>query len=825
MSILVITSNQEDTAKVTSILNSKGFTNYQPISIEDVQGSEADYAIAYNIPSTTNDNNKKLSDLKEIYTLVTRGRYGFISFGTNDIFEFNKVKSTTDTPVVLINSRRSSNDPGNQWLTTWKSAISKVNDTIEQPKEPDKRVPIPEGESFLPDPDKVDGTEEEQEQQTTTNISEAFGEGAQWLIERQYGYHLGISLNNIKDIEQTNEISQENTNMLLQKPYVKGTSFEAFLLLLNDVETGYGQDSDLIKELANRAAQNNRNNYVQAYVEFVNTLREASQNGRLHAYSFLYKKATKTQNLKDSPDIAYLKVNDDPDKAGDLRTVGIPTFDKNVVKSGHIILGIIGYEKDADGNPSVSENSWYDQFVQGKISGLQIKFVIENPETTAAHQQHLSNYAVNAGFNNTAIKDKMAAHTGPIAQLTNLRDFKIISDWQENIGKDRIALGRATWDEFLHLGYEVVKGNSFIINPNSDGELARFVDWYNGFRFSRLSDKGIEAFAPLLKHNGTFVIVKPKGTQDKGFPVLIKKVTTWESFIDSSKSNKGQGIHLSGYAATTVLYALAAHSNVEGYENLDYSRVKELILNDTERANFLTALAKALAKLNYSNFTNTTRIIGALTPVVNCALLSSNYDKYKKMELALQDANEFKSSGSPLMHILNDIAEKFPYISADGPNTDSETIVERVFEQSNNLIDLSLLSDTNPADKKEAPKVQVTGNSNPQTIAGLTEQEFSAFSTTLVQLTNGGNLLSAMQRGAMIKAAAKLVSKITDSDLSKMVNGTQKTLAEVMHDTAVVLAGISKSFKETNTTSKLIKDLYTKSKIENQELREFCKLV
>lgn len=805
-SILVITANDSDVEKVQNLLNSAGLVNVKFVKQDDVQGAEADYAIAYNIPSVALTG--KLNDLKEIYTLVTRGRYGFISYGnSNDLFNKNKVTSTTDFPVVVIAKGDLAED---KWLDTWKSSIEQVKEDVEV-KQPKQSVPeTPEEETNEPDSEELD--DKEDPAKTSTNIKDAFGENAEWLIMRQYGYYLGISLKNINEqLKSIDKITNDNTTYLLNQDFVKGTSFGAFLMLLQSKDNLSSklhrqEDSAFIQQELSEVLQQTKDlpgTYIEAYIRFINRMREASENGLLNVYSFQVKQITGSAD-EDNSNVAYLKVNDEPEKATSLRTIGIPVFsDDNI--SGHIILGTLGYDTDEGGESSISKDSWYHNLSEN----ITLKVFNKNPELIQSHQEHLATYYKNVGFKDT-IQKQGERHSGPVAKLTNLRDFKIVSDWQGNISSERTDLGRATLEEFLNTGYEIVSGEVYEINPK---DTSNFVQWYNKFRFGKLGDK-LKLFEPLLKHPGTFIVVRPKGTSGSGHPILIKQVVDWNTFIDSAKTEKG---YINSYAATNIFYALGKFLNVTDFGELSYSSVKEILLGEKQQS-YINTLADKISKHPTHPITQK-RSQSLLTNILNSLLVTDENAK-KAGYLEMLKTND--RALTPLINLLNDLAPEFPYISATSTEITSNTIVERVFEQSNNLIDLSLLSD--PGEQNIITSQPVTVENVVTWGDGLDEDEKKILKNALNCLSSISQF-NAMRdkRRLVIDSLQALVPKLSKDnitqDISTQLLNAARTLSEYMDEQEINGDVKYEALKRQLVNMSLKADL----EISEEDLKQHCK--
>jgi len=209
-------------------LLSKGFDrkNIKVIPFEDIQGAEADYVIAYKIPDVPNI--KPYGRLKEIYTLVTRGRYGFISFSDKpDIFAAAELTSLAESNVKLISTVRNV-DSGEAYINSWKQVLDNIVD-IEK-KEPEQQIPENEP-TDEPEVDVDNPEEEETSPEMSDRLKTAFGE-IHWNVARQYGFYLGLSLNKINEITEPTSGKSTDIDELLKDSEIEGSPFHSFLLLV-----------------------------------------------------------------------------------------------------------------------------------------------------------------------------------------------------------------------------------------------------------------------------------------------------------------------------------------------------------------------------------------------------------------------------------------------------------------------------------------------------------------------------------------------------------------------------------------------------------------
>lgn len=764
-SILLIVKNNAEIDKAQKDLETKGFKNVSAVLQKDIQGAEADYAIAYNLDNVTDD----VYRFTELYTLVTRGRKGFISYNeTEGATLFSDLKNEVVNQVHTLNRSRVDDDKGNQWLEAYGRNINSLKGEEPSPKEPPTKTlkdgEKDEGDSISDDdsngaPAEKASDEDESEkpnsealkktQETNTTIREILTDGDQtspFAMMHQLGYVPEVS-----DFDA--EIEQGDWQIDAAK--AKESSFYAVLYWLNNDfnASGFGSldstEKSVLEQIHNEFGKDKLGKYKyskkQAYLGVVNALTQAVVKGQLNT---LYFKASdgKTQ-LK-----YYLKPNNDEGKTPNRYiSVRIPLlFDGTGNVSTSVVIGILGRSTSIDADGKVTDSK------QGSI----IHNLSDNEaKLVRLKKDDISGYLSkrNDRINDTR-KTTRATNTKIMFPYTGNRPFVIDTELNKNDKKSTqfqqlLALGRWQLEDWLKMGWEYAEINKSSGEPTQhriqqmkqNDELEGFI---NSYRYSPISSDGYNSLKSLGNTSAYYVLLKPIGVDDESQwqPVIIKTATNWQTWGSRTDSKRfprttsSHNMHMSTYTAKMLVVGLAKIYGVD----LHMGHFRQSHILDRSKAIALTAYNlghktnlsdKGDVKDNEYGFTDDTqqllvqlwekvdkdkehstsvRVVldAALAQILRSATNVKTPQDAKK-QTALEEAlnkirylqlgtNGDSSKLDTLQNVLKFMDEKIPFYAYTFDNANNSVqFIERVYERPNFVIDLSTVEDFNPTKKQD----------------------------------------------------------------------------------------------------------------------------
>lgn len=774
-SILLIVKNNAEIDKAQKDLETKGFKNVSAVLQKDIQGAEADYAIAYNLDNVTDD----VYRFTELYTLVTRGRKGFISYNeTEGATLFSDLKNEVVNQVHTLNRSRVDDDKGNQWLEAYGRNINSLKGEEPSPKEPPTKT-LKDGEEdegdSISDDDSNDASaekasdEDESEkpnsealkktQETNTTIREILTDGDQtspFAMMHQLGYVPEVS-----DFDA--EIEQGDWQIDAAK--AKESSFYAVLYWLNNDfnASGFGSldstEKSVLEQIHNEFGKDKLGKYKyskkQAYLGVVNALTQAVVKGQLNT---LYFKASdgKTQ-LK-----YYLKPNNDEGKTPNRYiSVRIPLlFDGTGNVSTSVVIGILGRSTSIDADGKVTDSK------QGSI----IHNLSDNEaKLVRLKKDDISGYLSkrNDRINDTR-KTTRATNTKIMFPYTGNRPFVIDTELNKNKEKGEqfnqlLALGRWQLEDWLKMGWEYAEINKSSGEPTQhriqqmkqNDELEGFI---NSYRYSPISPDGYNALKSLGNTNAYYVLLKPVGVDDQSQwqPVIIKTATNWQSWGSRTDSKRfprttsSHNMHMSTYTAKMLVVGLAKIYGVD----LHMGHFRQSHILDRSKLPGVTTFnighvangnGKEVADGEYGFTDDTQQLLVQLWEKVhkdvkhyssvkialNAALAqilrsASNVktmpatnaqnaveEELNKLRYLQLGTNGDSSKLDTLQNVLKFMDEKIPFYAYTFDNANnSAKFIERVYERPNFVIDLSTVEDFNPTNE---PDSSGGGKHNPVT--------------------------------------------------------------------------------------------------------------
>jgi hypothetical protein len=300
--ILGIVNSENDKPVLEQLLKDKGFTNIKTVLLKDVKGAEADYAIAYKIPTASG----VMEDVQRLYTLVTRGKKGFIGSLDGELLIDPQFKESNNISVVT--TTRQPDDSGNIWLNELGQVIENIQVTEPEAAEPSVQSLPVSSEQFAETNTGI--LDEQGEEENETTVSQKSKELSDTLskhfdIEKLVPIHL-YGFRTGKTLAELNELKTKKTVDTSGELAAK-RDFDAVMhmLFVDRLEGSlYEKDIEVINRIKTEAKK--QSNVVNMYIYFIRALRQAVIKGDISVVCF------NTTDYNKDVDFAYLKPNDNP---------------------------------------------------------------------------------------------------------------------------------------------------------------------------------------------------------------------------------------------------------------------------------------------------------------------------------------------------------------------------------------------------------------------------------------------------------------------------------------------------------------------------------
>lgn len=570
-------------------LNTEGV---QFVSLEDIQGAEFDYTIAYKLKASP----ALLNDITKIYTEITRAKKGNLVIDGGDGL-FKKRGLTHDIDRKSEVSKQDFVASGNQEIVNrMKDAINKMPDvTIATPTS----APIPEPSKSADDDEKSKvtieskGTASEEEAKAseggapspeTESVDEESSDDDKKSAAKRntaitdeltnYGYkdfvigqgfymHAGLLLSTtsggacVNDYDKADRASIDamvlgwSAKDLLQK-----SEFEQFLWLrakYKQNKTFATLPTAIKNALDHTEKVASTNNASFQFKVFIGNLQT---NALKHNDEIWIAQHTYQDNI----DYPLDKFNDNPTwraKKKKLTRHVIPArlpgmTNQEVLMFTFATQGYTGYEKK-DGSIGYTSKIYSDAFVNGTIptytltlQGRDTKILPLQPKSgTRSHKEKY----IDDKFKGSEIRPVLApkGQSSPVNSITGSRYMKLdpgLLSYNETVIQrvsnlprtviDELKYNRLTLQQLLDRGYKIIDEYPPAPTGSEDAAKLAFKNWYNKYRAGELTDDAIAEF-----YDQTWIVIQDLGTGVK-HPVQLRKISS----LRQSLSDIGHSSHL-----------------------------------------------------------------------------------------------------------------------------------------------------------------------------------------------------------------------------------------------------------------------------------------
>ena len=564
----------------------------QFVSLEDIQGAEFDYTIAYKLKASS----ALLDDVTKIYTEITRAKKGNLIIDGGDGL-FKKIGLTHDIDRKSEVSKQDFVASGNQEIVNrMKDAVNKMPDVTVAIPTP---APIPEPSKSADDDEKTKvtieskGTASEEEAKAseggapspeTESVDEESSEGDKKSAAKHniaitdeltnYGYkdfvigqgfyvHVGLLLSTtsggvcVNDYDTVaDQISIDKTvNKWSNADVLQKSEFEQFLWLRYQ----YQKNPKLALPAAIKNALDHTkrvasgNNASFQFKVFIGNLQT---NALKHSDEIWIVE----HEYNDAVDYPLDKLNDDPTwraRKKKLTRHVIPTRLPGMTNQEALMFtfaaqGYTGYEKK-DGSIGYTSKIYSDAFVNGTIpiytltlQGRDVKILPLQPKSGT--RNHKEKY-IDDKFNGSEIRPVLApkGQSSPVNSITGSRYMKLdpgllsyneaIIQRVSNLSRttiEELKYNRLTLQQLLDRGYKII--DEYPPTPTGSENAAKlaFKNWYNKYRAGGLTDDAIAEF-----YDQTWIVIQDLGTGVK-HPVQLRKISS----LRQSLSDIGHSSHL-----------------------------------------------------------------------------------------------------------------------------------------------------------------------------------------------------------------------------------------------------------------------------------------
>lgn len=731
--VVGIVSSESNKEILRRKLEAAGFKseNIKVELVTNIKGTEADYAIAYNIEAF----GMASHHLQRLYTMSTRGKKGFIGI-SQDTWDVGF--SYVEGSVSLVNTVRSASDAGVEWMGSYQAAISAIraaeseqNGSEEIPEEIDDSIDPEEEETQTYDteeqiaesednaPDNPSQDKKEKIQQLSNTYAAAFGEDTIMPLH-PIGFRTGQTVETLRALKNIS-IAEAGTHL---QP-AKGDMYAVWKLL-----SSWGtispfidsRDRNVIGAIVEYAARTYTTNFLNAYIYTINSLREAYYKGDLTAIGFLKTK------YNQATDHAFLKPNDEDGQYDNIYRLGLPVFGEAEADTELITLFTVGYintttEKQASDIASL----WKQDKIVLKQKRGDIQDILDR----------FTAYFDTATEKARADWYPRKKYKGGLQPVTGARPAKLKTGLSKNIDlfypelHSRPNLGkilhylRPKLDKMLDLGWEIVSNAEFVVDPMDRNLDANFTDFVNRYRKVPLTkDDVLKKFAGILKHKGIFKVIRPIGRTDCDTFVYINQTISW---VDWANKAFYKGTRTFGRYATFQLLSglsgkefnvwskyILTRERIKNAQSLDelvtilkespeWQLVHEALSEETQlspeqREEFETHLLYsticAVLKTHFpfvksENGTLVQRGTRGLSKINNW----TSESRQKGFTKERGHVNPFLSGNVFLLTNLNNNKPNYIYTSIDDSSQSIEQYIGFVYEQERALLDLEAFED------------------------------------------------------------------------------------------------------------------------------------
>jgi hypothetical protein len=272
------------------------------VLLKDVKGAEADYAVAYKIPTTGGI----IQDVQRLYTLVTRGKKGFIGSLDGELLISPQFKESNN--ISVITTTRQPDDSGSAWLNELGQVIENIQVAEPEAGEPSiQSLPVSSEQFAETNTGILDEQGEEDDETTISQKSKELSDTLSTHFDigklvpiHLYGFRTG------KTLAELNELKTKKTVDTSGELAAK-RDFDAVMhmLFVDRLEGSlYEKDVEIINQIKTEAKK--QSNVVNMYIYFIRALRQAVIKGDISVVCF------NTTDYNKDVDFAYLKPNDNP---------------------------------------------------------------------------------------------------------------------------------------------------------------------------------------------------------------------------------------------------------------------------------------------------------------------------------------------------------------------------------------------------------------------------------------------------------------------------------------------------------------------------------
>lgn len=787
--ILGIVNQENDKSVLEGLLKAKGFTNIEIVLLKDVKGAEADYAVAYKIPTTGGI----IQDVQRLYTLVTRGKKGFIGSLDGELLISPQFKESNNISVVT--TTRQPDDSGNMWLNELGQVIENIQVTEPEATEPSAQSLPVSSEQFAETNTGI--LDEQGEEENETTVSQKSKELSDTLskhfdIEKLVPIHL-YGFRTGKTLAELNELKTKKTVDTSGELAAK-RDFDAVMhmLFVDRLEGSlYEKDIEIINQIKTEAKK--QSNVVNMYIYFIRALRQAVIKGDISVVCF------NTTDYNKDIDFAYLKPNDNPPAdQTKLKRFGIPVYDAGGNPSGMITLGTLGYLSFTDDQQGQKEE--YEMFLQSISDGI----VTKARNITGEGKKQMEEYYKARGAEHMTSKSD-----GAVFAITGIRQFKLenseINAWYFNA--DQLKHGRLLLSDLTQQGWEKTT-DEFKIDIAKDEvqQLNEFKSWYNKFRFAPLTDDELKKFKSLFTHNGKFIVIRPLGRTDIAVPVYVQDIIKWEQFAKHA-TNKPSGEaspYASGYSVRVMMTAMSELAETP----IGISEWKQL-MEDKGLSEFKSELSKILSHPNVASRILTdeikSQLINSMILTIGMSHLEVSVSKESglsvpnnfylggvKADILLQSLYKSESTSykrltaentKALCRLLDAKIPNYAFSSIETSSSESTQISNYAFEEENLILNLGMFTNVGKS---------VGGPSAATVEKRLSDADKETYDRILSVLSN--SVIKAGKKVDPLQQLLQMLSNITHLPLYK-----GKTVTEIISSISTTSPVINRLIQEINT--------------------------
>ncbi len=614
-SILGIVESEEQILELKKILEDLGFTNINVTTSDQIQGAEADYAIAYKLKSQLS----KHQNLQELYTVTTRGRRGIVGYQSNlmDIVKYQEVNN-----VHIITRNRTASDAGALWIDAVDKIISEIpeeetakEETPEkEPEEPKgKTMPKPKDSSNIEDDSAAETPEdkigEEENKSSIDTFKKIIGNGdptaeesSNFLMIHQLGYIPGIEKAEIEKIRSWNAT---DISKLPESPFKHVLEWVNNSFKKENFNNFYS--SAELNILQNIHSNARKLSPQQAYIYVVNSLSHCLMTKNLDKFT-----------IQRYGQINYwLKPNDDTTKTPTKSIIlSMPLqMDEFGNISKFVILGTVGYTDES------KAKSFMDALPKEGVKIYQMSNI--------DHKKGLK--SVFGSKNNWNYNSKSA-----LLPVTGIRYDSInpeLNDSEKVGGEELRKNARWSLDAWFKMGWEQ-SGELLDTSKMSEEDI---VDLYNASRIYPMKKENAENIAQMAGKSGSIIIMHPIGRPDLKQPIILRHAVTWNDFFkDALKTTtSGKSKHLYTYKSRMILVALSKvltkGTEFEiSFEDLDNDHIKKFEKTSSVNPKNLTIGSEIKETSEAYEFDFTDKTLQKLSNLLKAVDTSSISDKDKE---------------------------------------------------------------------------------------------------------------------------------------------------------------------------------------------------